>query len=361
MTGFLLLHLGQSTLFALAAAAVVLALRRYRARLRYAIWLAASLKFLIPFALLTRLGDWLRPAPAPAPVAWLPMAAVRANQALFAAPAWVAAPTPAAPGPMDWARALAPFGLVLWVLGALAVAGWRLQGWRRARALCRGSRPAALPVACWPAQIAARWSPRLVEPGVVGCWRPTLLLPAGLADHLDPRQMQAVLAHELCHIRRRDNLAAAAHMLVEALFWFHPAVWWIGARLLAERERACDEAVLRAGNDPRVYAEGIVNVCRMFVASAPGWIAGVASSGLKQRITAIVAPGGARSLAGLPRLALAGAGLAVLLGPLAAGAMHQAQLASPSFDAASVREWTNDHGPTPPVRAGMQFGKNIQG
>ena len=55
---------------------------------------------------------------------------------------------------------------------------------------------------------------------------------------------------------RRDNLAAAIHMVVEAIFWFHPLVWWIGARLVEERERACDEEVLRLGNEPTVYHYG---------------------------------------------------------------------------------------------------------
>jgi beta-lactamase regulating signal transducer with metallopeptidase domain len=51
----------------------------------------------------------------------------------------------------------------------------------------------------------------------------------------------------MCHVRRRDNLFAAVHMAVEAIFWFHPLVWWIGSRLLEERELACDEEVLRMG------------------------------------------------------------------------------------------------------------------
>jgi len=56
--------------------------------------------------------------------------------------------------------------------------------------------------------------------------------------------------HEVQHVRRRDNLAAAMHLVVEAIFWFHPLVWWLGARLVEERERACDEEVLRLGNQP---------------------------------------------------------------------------------------------------------------
>ena len=73
-------------------------------------------------------------------------------------------------------------------------------------------------------------SPWTFEPGVVGIWRPVLLLPEGLADRLTSAQLNALIAHERYHIRSHDNLAAAVHMLVEALFWFHPLVWWIERR-----------------------------------------------------------------------------------------------------------------------------------
>jgi hypothetical protein len=64
--------------------------------------------------------------------------------------------------------------------------------------------------------------------------------------------------------RRRDNLTGVLHMIVEALFWFHPLTWWLGARLMEERERACDEEVLRLGNQPEDYAEGILNICDLY-------------------------------------------------------------------------------------------------
>jgi beta-lactamase regulating signal transducer with metallopeptidase domain len=72
---------------------------------------------------------------------------------------------------------------------------------------------------------------------------------------------------ELCHVRYRDNLTAAIHMFVETVFWFHPLVWWMGMRMVRERERACDEEVLRRGSEPRVYAEGILSVCELYVES----------------------------------------------------------------------------------------------
>ena len=66
-----------------------------------------------------------------------------------------------------------------------------------------------------------------VEPGIFGIYRPVLLWPRGISERLTDEQVEAILAHELCHLRRRDNLAAALHMVVQTIFWFHPLVWWI--------------------------------------------------------------------------------------------------------------------------------------
>ena len=69
-----------------------------------------------------------------------------------------------------------------------------------------------------------------MEPGIFGIFRPVLLLPEGLSSQLPREQFEAILAHELCHVRYRDNLTAALHMCVETLFWFHPLVWLIGGK-----------------------------------------------------------------------------------------------------------------------------------
>ena len=106
-------------------------------------------------------------------------------------------------------------------------------------------------------------SPTVLEPGVFGVFRPVLVLPGDIFDSLTPGQLQAVIEHELCHVRHRDNLTAAIHMFVETVFWFHPLVWWVGKRLVEERERACDEEVLQLGSEPRVYAEGILKICKL--------------------------------------------------------------------------------------------------
>jgi hypothetical protein len=144
-------------------------------------------------------------------------------------------------------------------------------------------------------------------------------LPQGLEQQLSPAELKAVLAHELCHWRRHDNLLAALHMLVEALFWFFPLVWWLGARLNAERERACDESVLAEGNDPELYAEGILKVCRAYLQSPLACVAGVSGAGLKQRIDAIMQNGLSRRLDGMRKLLLGAFASASIITPLLLG------------------------------------------
>jgi uncharacterized protein (TIGR03435 family) len=167
--------------------------------------------------------------------------------------------------------------------------------------------------------IPVRSAPGLLEPGVVGIWRPVLLMPRGIEEHLTPQQLEAVLAHERCHVRRRDNLTSAIHMIVEAVFWFHPFVWLIGARIVNERERACDEYVLRECREPHTYAESIVNVCKFYVESPLTCVSGVTGSDLKRRIAAIMVNRIGSRLNTSRKVALAiAAALAILL-PLVAG------------------------------------------
>jgi protein involved in polysaccharide export with SLBB domain len=172
------------------------------------------------------------------------------------------------------------------------------------------------------APVEIRSAPGLLEPGVVGLLRPILLLPEGITERLTPPQLEAVLAHELCHVRRRDNLFASIHMLVEATFWFHPLVWWIGARLIEERERACDEEVLSLGNQPHVYAEGILNVCKLYVESPLVCVSGVSGSDVKKRIEAILLNRLALKLTFVKKAALAALGVVALVAPLVVGTMH---------------------------------------
>jgi bla regulator protein BlaR1 len=304
----LLAHLWQSTLCAMVAWGVVVALRGYSARLRYLVWLAASLKFLVPFSALTALGLELRSSGA----GGLLISEALANAALSIARPLSAPVELSARGVVG--EDLKLLLSVLWAAGcAVFLARWFLS-WQRARAAVREAEPIRLDV-----PIDVRVSPDFSEPGVFGVREPVLLLPTGVVTKLSADELAAVISHEMCHVRRRDNLAASLHMLVEAVFWFHPLVWWIGRKLLEERERACDEAVIELGAAPRTYAEGILKACRLSIESRLGIVAGAAGANLRQRIEVICRNQPSRRLGAVGRGGLVTLGIAVLLVPVSVG------------------------------------------
>ena len=327
-------HLWQSTLFCGVAALLMPLLRRNRAAVRHALWLAASVKFLVPFSLLVAIAgsvEWPQP---PATVKPPRVSVIQQISQPF---------TPPAPAPLLVSVPLAPSRLPailfdLWLCGfaAQSLAWWRR--WRRVRAAVRLASPLHLDL-----PIPALSTPSRLEPGVFGIFRPVLLLPEGIAQHLTTPQFESVIAHELCHVRRRDNLAAAVHMLVEALFWFHPLVWWLQARLVEERERACDESVLLSAADPQDYAESIVAVCRLYLKSPVLCASGVTGSNLRRRVEAIMLNQAADKLTLGRKALLAAAGIAAVAVPLSLGAFRipsvraQQFAGTPEFDAVSVK------------------------
>jgi len=330
-------HIWQSTLFAGVAGLLTLALRTNHARVRHAVWLAASGKFLLPLSLLVALGGHIRWRAEPDTV--LSNLSVVMDQVSrpFAASA-VASSALAKPS-----TATTPFPALLlgiWGCGFLGIACSWLVRWRRIRAAVRAGSPLPLEIA-----IRAVSSATLLEPGVFGVFRPILLLPEGIFDRLTPAQLKAIIAHELCHVRHRDNLIAAIHMFAETVFWFHPLVWWIGKRMVEERERACDEQVLRTMSDPKIYAEGILNVCKFYVAAPPVFVSGVTGSDLRKRIEWIMSNSIPYSLTLGRKLMLAVVTTAAMTVPIMVG-IHNASLSgaqspavSPAkaFDVASVR------------------------
>lgn len=108
-------------------------------------------------------------------------------------------------------------------------------------------------------------SSRLSVPAVIGFFRPMILLPAWSFDDLSSEQLNSVLMHELAHLRRWDDWTNLAQKLARALFFFHPAIWWIDYQLSLEREMACDEFVLANMKNPRAYAECLVSLAEKSV------------------------------------------------------------------------------------------------
>ncbi len=274
-------HLWQSTAVAVVAWLVTLILKKNSAAVRYRIWVAASVKFLVPFSLLIALGSQFRWRTTEVAAPQFSTVVSQISQPFEISGDMSSAPLEIPEGPGRLPEIL----LVIWLGGvALGVAYW-LRLFRETMRIRReGARlDLGLPV---PVLQAAKTA--CVEPGVFGIVRPVLILPAGITDTLTPAQLDSVIAHELHHVRRRDNLTAAIHMVVEILFWFHPLVRGIRRRLVEERELACDEAVAGVARNPQVYAEAILNICRLYIGSPAPFVSGVTGADLKKRIEAIM-------------------------------------------------------------------------
>jgi beta-lactamase regulating signal transducer with metallopeptidase domain/Spy/CpxP family protein refolding chaperone len=335
-------HLWQSTMFALLAGLIALMLRKNSARVRYGVWLIASLKFFLPFSLLMNVGSRLKWEPATDSLAaqiatpTVSETMLQITQPFSGVVPSMPVTTLTQPGlPPEVASDLVPLALFsIWACGFGAITLARLQTWRRIRSALRASSPLEIPII--DTGLQARSCPGLLEPAVVGLFRPMLLLPAGILNRLTTDQLKAVLAHELCHICRRDNLTAAMHMTVEAAFWFHPLVWWIGARLVEERERACDEEVLRCGNEPQIYAEGILNICKLYRESPLGCISGVTGSNLKRRVEDIMRNRVVYRLSFSRRVLLTLAAVTALSAPIAVGVLHAKRVAAVETRAAQT-------------------------
>jgi bla regulator protein BlaR1 len=312
MSAALANHLWQSTLFCGAAWLITLMLRSNGAALRHSIWLLASLKFLLPFSLLYFIGSLIGlPAARFADNPTVPLGDALQSAALLVSPSAQRATE------FSTSSATLVALLAIWLGGALIVGLRWLIAWRAAMSISRAARPAP------GAPPDAHVTDADIEPAVAGSFRPVVLLPVALLGKLTAPQLNAVLAHEREHIARRDNLKANLHRLVETLFWFHPAVWWIGRRLLEERERACDEAVLESGHDASQYAAGILEVCRHCCGRAPVSVAAT-SGDLTQRIRGILGEARPASVGVFKAIFLLVGSLAIAVAPLFAGAADDA-------------------------------------
>ncbi len=358
-------HLWQSTLCLVIAGLLALILRKNQARARYGLWLAASVKFLIPFSLLIVLGSHLARPRGPAGMqTGLYVAMEEVSQPFTKAATWSQAAEKSRRPAQDaglrtrLVHLLPAILVAAWLCGFVVVLFLWWIRWRRISAVLRKAVPLqegrevdALRrlerLGGIRKRIELLLSPASLEPGIFGITRPVLVWPEGISEHLQDAHLEAILAHEVWHVRRRDNLAAAIHMVVEAIFWFHPLVWWLGARLVEERERACDEEVLQSGSERRVYAESILKTCEFCVESPLACVSGVTGADLKQRIVRIMTQRIANKLSFGRKLLLAALGIAAVAGPVVFGLVVAPQIRAqstqttsapmPSFEVASIK------------------------
>lgn len=335
-------HIWQSTAFAAVVGLLTLVLRKHQARIRFSLWLAASIKFLVPFSLLIALGGLL---PKPQQVVsgsrmGLYSAIDVAGQPFSVGSATgIGSAVPAESLLQHLTAQLPVVVTAVWILGAFVVLLVWVSRWRQAAAILRRASPIErgremlllrrLEEATGrQGRMAMRLSPERMEPGVFGVFRPVLIWPERLSERLDEEQMRAILAHEMSHERRHDNLAAAIHMVVEVLFWFHPMVWWMERRMVEERERACDEAVVRLGSSPEAYAEGLLKTCRFCVEAPLVFVSGITGADLTRRVRAIMTLRLGLKLGLKEKVLLAIAAAVVVGGPVTFGVVRAAQTKS---------------------------------
>jgi bla regulator protein blaR1 len=327
-------HLWQSTIFVGVVALVALAFRRNRSGVRYGLWMAASVKFLVPFSLLTGIGSYigsLRSTSGSNSV--VSMTIMELNQPFNGSSAVISHPVISTASLTELISRFAPFLLIVWLIGASVVIAVWVVRWLRVSAIARRATPLqegaeADVVARLQAGIAMDRRIEIVstmdaiEPGILGILQPVLLWPAAMRGQVSEAHIESIVEHELCHVRRRDNLTAMVHMLVEALFWFHPFVWWIGGRLVEDRERACDEAVVESGRERRVYAESILKVCEFCVESPLPCVPGVSGADLKLRVAQIMSHRAVRPIGAGRKLLLVAACCLAIAAPMVSGVLR---------------------------------------
>lgn len=172
-----------------------------------------------------------------------------------------------APLPMQFM----PWVVALWLAGATAfllrlLGGWMLALGLRYRMVRAASAEWQRTFERLKARISVTRRVRLLvsgvldSPAVIGWLRPIVLVPAGALAGLPSEQMEALLFHELAHIRRHDYLVQILQSVIEAVFFYHPGVWWISGHMHAEREVCCDDIVVSITGDAAIYARALAEV-----------------------------------------------------------------------------------------------------
>jgi beta-lactamase regulating signal transducer with metallopeptidase domain/beta-lactamase class D len=206
-------------------------------------------------------------------------------------PAWNESPT-------ERAARLLPWLTLVWLAGVMLLSMRTLGGLVLARRMkLHGARPVS---GLWrerAAEIARKLSVsspvKVLEsslvsvPTAVGWLRPAILLPASAFTGLTPQQLEAVLAHELAHVRRNDYLVNVLQTGVETLLFYHPAVWWVSRQIRAEREHVCDDMAVRVTGDAMTYARALTRIERLRT-TAPRLAMAADGGSLKSRVSRLV-------------------------------------------------------------------------
>jgi beta-lactamase regulating signal transducer with metallopeptidase domain len=268
--GLALLHfVWQGAVISAIAAAALALLRRSAPQARYLVGCLALAAMFV----------------APVGTVWLLMAAHEAGDSasgLATATPLAVAPfglvseplaTGLAPASDQWTdlESWLPVAVMLWSLGVALMTVRLLRGWwqvSRLRRRINGPLPAEVRAVIErlarqmgvTRPITSAESARIEVPTVVGWWHPLLLVPASSLTGLPPVHLEAILAHEIAHIRRLDYLVNLAQSVVETLFFYHPGVWWVSRQVRLERESCCDDLAASVCGDRLSYAGALASL-----------------------------------------------------------------------------------------------------
>jgi D-alanyl-D-alanine endopeptidase (penicillin-binding protein 7) len=245
----------------------------------------------------------------------------------------------------DWLQSLAtqlPALVAAWSLGVGLMALRLGAGLAWVGVLRRRATPAP---AAWQARLDAlalrlgvqrkvllKLLPDLASPITIGCVRPLVLLPGALLSGMPVHLLEALLAHELAHVRRWDYLANLMQSVVEALLFFHPVVWWLSTRMRDAREEVADELAAEALGDPRRMAQALHELCLHQPAPTPTLALSATGGKLLQRLERLMAPQHIHTSSwkmALPALLLAGTSLWVQASSTPAASPAQQPTAAP--------------------------------
>ena len=184
--------------------------------------------------------------------------------------------------PLQWDRAaiagltrrLMPWLVALWCAGVALLSLRLIGGWWLTRRILARSLEAPLVelddvLGSLKQRLALSAPVRICRsalvdvPTVIGWMRPVILLPMSTLTGLSPRQIEALLAHELAHIRRHDYLVNLLQSALETLLFYHPAVWWVSRRVREERENCCDDVAVAVCGDAVTYARALAELERL--------------------------------------------------------------------------------------------------
>ena len=304
LVGWTLLHfVWQGALMAALLAGVLHLLRRYPPQVRYAASSAALLGLLLlpigtGLLLSERNGSVERESPS---------ATITEMEAPPVLPAVRSAPADRTPTLSSveqvalWLRPAVPWIVFAWGAGVvvfsvrLAVGAWHVRRFRRHSADAPPEWRARLQrlagrfgLRDW---VTLRASAQVDSPMVVGWWRPVILVPVGLLSGMPPDEVEALLLHELAHVRRHDVLVGRLQAVVEVVLFFHPATWWISSQVRRSREACCDDLAVARGANRTEYARALAALAEMAVGqSTRPWAPAAGGGPLLHRIRRLLSP-----------------------------------------------------------------------